>query len=307
MTIMTDTTNTAANLVAAKTICLSLTRGRFGNKKRASMAGVEIDADKDLLRMAKKLLDSPELKAVQHLDSEVARYLRHVAFSSMFKGGVYLIPLTMVEAIDAKLREFAETRETLVDIAVAAYPTRVQETAERLGTVYVPGDYPTADEFRARFRFEWQYVTFDTPTRLKAISATIFEQEREKAAAKLSAVADECRDAMRAGLASMVDRLIERLTPDDEGKPKTFTKTVVTNLHDFLSTFELRNVTDDSELAAVVAQARAAISGIDASTLRKDDLVRAGVLDSFTKLSAALDPLIVDRGNREISFDDDDL
>ena len=306
----TTTTTDAAQLVTAKTICLALKRGRFGNVKKASLAQVEVDADKTLLRLSKQLLDSPELKAIQKLDSEVQGYLRTVAFSSMFKGGVYLIPLAIVEQVEAALKNFAERRQVLVNAAVDAYPQRTQETSERLGVVHQPGDYPSAKRFEATFTFEWQYVTFDTPTRLKAISAALFEQEREKAAAKLSVVADECRDAMRAGLASMVDRLVERLTPDADGKPKKFTKTAVTNIHEFLASFELRNVTDDAELASVVEQARKVMAGVDVDMLRAkngdNDSVRAAMLAQLTGVANMLQPMVVDRGARDISFDDED-
>src|SRR6476646_614492 len=110
MTTTATATTTEARLVTAKTICLALRRGRFGNVKKASLASVEVDADKTLLRLSKQLLDSPELKAIQKLDSEVQGYLRGVAFSSLFKGGVYLIPLALVEQVEAKLQEFATRR-----------------------------------------------------------------------------------------------------------------------------------------------------------------------------------------------------
>lgn len=305
----TTTTTTAAvdtNMVAAKTICLALTRGRFGNKRRASMSNVTVDADKSLLSLSKILLDSPELQDIQKLDSSVQSYLRTVAFKSMFKGGVYLIPVSMVQTIIEALEAFAVRREALVDVAVSMYPTRIAETKARLAIVGSFADYPSTEKFRSTFTFEWRLVTFDTPTRLKAISAELFKVEQEKAAVKMAAVADECRDAMRAGLATMIDRLVERLTPDADGKKKTFTQTAVTNINEFLDTFELRNVTDDAELASVVAKARAVMSGVDVKTLRTDDQIRAGVLSKFTDLASSLQPMTIERGSRAIEFDDEE-
>lgn len=309
MTTQTATpeiTVTPSQLVTAKTICLALHRGKFGNRKQASMADIEVDADKSLLRMAKQLLDSKELQDIQRLDSEVASYLKRVAFPSQFKGGVYLIPVSMVTDIEGALQNFRTRREALIDVAVQMYPTRVEDTAARLGMVYNPRDYPSTDRFRACFTFDWQYVTFETPSRLKAISAQLFETERAKAEARLSAVADECRDAMRSGLATMIDRLVERLTPAEDGKKKVFTSTAVTNINEFLSTFELRNVTDDAELGALVEKARGIMTGIDVKTLRSDDLIRQGVAEKLTTLANALEPMTIDRGTRAISFADED-
>lgn len=288
--------------ITANTICLALRRGRFGNQKTASMAAVSVQSDKKLLKLTKTLLDSPELEAIQKLDSEVRRFLDTVAFPSMFKGGIYLIPVAMVEQVEAALKEFAIRRRALVDVAEGAYTTRTVETAARLDVVYQPTDYPSREAFKACFTFEWHYVTFDTPHRLKAISASLFESERQKAQQKLEIVADECRQAMRAGLADLVGHLVDKLSPGDDGKPKRFTKTTVTNLNDFLATFELRNVTDDAALGALVKQARSVITGVDAALLKSDELVRAKVMTEMTALQAALEPMV---STRQISFDDE--
>lgn len=304
-TIPTPTVSTPEH-VAAKTVCLSLTLSRFGNKRKADMGDVQVEADKTLLRMSKTLLDSPELDAVKKHDAMTRAYIRSVSFRSLFRGGVVLVPVVMVPGIDATLADRAAERQGLVDAAVATYGQRLAETRDRLDIVYRTSDYPSVEAFRATFGIEWQYLTFDTPQRLSVISQAIFEQEREKAQKKLAAVADECRDAMRAGLAGLVDHMVERLTPDADGKAKTFKGSTVKNLNAFFATFEQMNVADDATLAALVSQARQLMDGVDPAALRGNEALRAAVSTGFAHLKAALDPLVVDRGTRAISFDDDE-
>ena len=76
-------------------------------------------------------------------------------------------------------------------------------------------------------------------------------------------------------------------------------------MHSFLNTFALQNVTDDAELAGLVSKARQLVDGVDATTLRSDDLVRKSVAEGFAELRAQLDKLIVERGTREITFDEE--
>jgi hypothetical protein len=316
-TTMTDTTNetapTAGQLVAAKTICLVLKIGQFGNTKQAPLAGAVLSADdptqepdKKLLRLSKTLIVSPELVAIQKHDSALAAAIRRLAFSSLFKGGVYMIPIAMVPDIEVMLQEAQTRRQALVDAAVAAYPLRVQETTERLGSAANDRDYPSTERFRAAFYLEYSYVTFDTPTRLKAISAALFQAEVEKQRARLESVAGECQQAMRAGLAQLVDHLAERLTPGEDGKPKRLAHTTIGHLNDFLTMFELRNVTDDAELGDIVVKARAVMQGVDHKTLKSDTLIAQKVAQELADLKAALDPLITEKGNRHISFEDED-
>lgn len=293
-------------LVTAKTICLVVKKSKFGNSRRASTEAVTVEADKKLLSLTKCILDSPELVAIQRLDYEVRDWLKTLCLKSMFKGGVYLLPIGLVNEVDAKLHEFAGRRAQLVEAAVAAYPQRMQETSERLGVLENSGDYPSAAMFQAKFGFEWSYVTFDTPTRLKAINAAIFAAEQEKAQAKLTAVAAECESAMRAGLLDLIDKMVERLQPGEDGKPKKFHASLVENMNEFLRTFELRNVTDDAKMAQVVAKARAVLNGVDPKTLRKDEALRNAVAGQFEALKGVVEQMVIERGTREISFEDEE-
>lgn len=295
-----------ASKVTQNTICIVVRKGRFGTKRKASTADVQVESDKALLRLSKTILESPELKLVQKSDSQMSTYLQTLCLKSMFKGGVYLIPIGLVEEVNAQLEVFQSNRLTLIEAAVATYDQRCQETSDRLDVLHEPGDYPSKERFRAKFYLEWQFVTWETPTRLKQIRPALFEAERQKAAAKLSAVADDCRNAMRVGMKELVMHMVDRLTPDADGKVKRFNKSVVKNFTEFFRTFELKNVTDDTELAAIVTQAKAAMAGVDVDMIRKDEAIRNAIQQQFAMLKDQLNPMTVEPGTRDINLDDDE-
>lgn len=291
--------------VAAKTICLALKIGTFGNTRQASLAPVTVEADKTLLRLTKTLLDSPELVTINKGDRALTAAIRKLAFKSYFKGGVYLLPLATVEQVEGLIAARMQVRATEIDIAVQMYEQRCAETSERLGTVADGRDYPSVERFRQTFYMEHNYITFETPSRLKAISAALFAQEAEKQRAKLESVADACQQTMRAGLLQLVEHLTDRLTPDAEGKPKRLHTTTITHLTDFLDTFALRNVTDDTELGALVEKAQAIMKGIDHKTLKSDDLIRQKIVADLSSVQASLAPMVVAHGSRQIDLDDE--
>lgn len=306
MTETTVTTPTPGELVSAKTICLVLKIGRFGNSKKASMGPVEVDADKSLLRLSKTLLDSPELVALVKHDAAFTRDIRALAFSSLFKGGVHMIPIALVPKAEDIITAAIARRAALVDLVVAAYEKRRDETAGRLGVTFNPADYPSVERFKSLFYLDYSYVTFETPTRLKAISAALFESEAAKARTRLESVANECEQTMRAGLLDLVDHLAERLSPSEDGKAKRLSHSTIGHLNEFLETFELKNVTDDSQLADIVTKARAVMAGVDHKTLKSDELIRQKMVEQLTAVKAALDPLVVDKATRQIDLDGDD-
>ena len=58
-----------------KTVFVKLHLKVLGNSRKVSSAQVEVDADKNLIRVPKTLLDSPELQAIRRLDGELRYYL----------------------------------------------------------------------------------------------------------------------------------------------------------------------------------------------------------------------------------------
>ena len=113
------------------------------------------------------------------LDSDVRRYLYNTCLP--FEAGIHLLPLELIETVDEKLREFEEKRRELVEVFIQAYPALCRQAAERLRALYNPEDYPPVESVRSQFNFNWRYISFGVPARLREISARIFEDEREKA------------------------------------------------------------------------------------------------------------------------------
>ena len=110
--------------------------------------------------------------------------------------------------------------------------------------------------------------------------------------------------ALRIGLKGLVDGLVEKLQPTEDGKKRRLTATSVEKLQSFLQTFDFRNVTGDAEMTALVARAREVIGGKDVEQLREDKDLRASVLGAFETLQADIEPLVLGRGTRAIDLDE---
>lgn len=309
---MTDQTPTdqtpAADLgarVLERTICLSVTFSRLGVSRKANIAAITVDADKHLLGLSKRLLASKNLTKIDAVVDRCRQYLKETALPSFFKAGVYLVPMEMVTTIEAKLVAFQTEFEAAVADFLAEYPKLVGEMADPLGVLYDPRDYPTVGKVAGAFGMEWRYVSFDVPGRLKAVSAVMFEQEAAKAQAKLAMAAEEVQGALRVGLQGLVDGLVDKLQPGEDGKRKRLSTASVEKLQTFLSTFDLRNVTGDAELSALVARAREVIGGTNVEALRESKDLQASVLASFKTLQADIQPLVVGRGARTFDLLDE--
>jgi hypothetical protein len=299
-TLVRDRIVTPERDLSQTTVCLRVHLGALGNTRKVSSAQIDVDADKQLIRVSKRILDAPELQDIHRLDSELRHYLYNICLP--FEIGIHLLPLSLIEVVDAKLREMQAERKNRVERFMRRYPALCREISNRLRTLYSPADYPPVDYVQSKFSFTWQYLSFGVPGQLEEISARIFLSEREKAAQRMAEASIEIQQVLRATLAEMVEHLRERLTDSDDGKPKQLRESAVLKLKEFLATFDFRNVTDDRELSELVNKARALLNGVDADVIRGTETLRERIREGMAEISSSLDTMIVDRPSRKFRF-----
>ncbi len=290
--------------VAKKTVCIKVSLSTMGNTRKVSTSQIEADADKDLLRVSKQLVDSAELRAISRFDGEIRRFLYNICLP--FEIGIHLLPIAALETVEQRLRQFAEDRKQLVNAFSAAYPSLCQGAAKRLRGLYNPADYPPVEDIAREFGFSWQYVSFGVPDQLKAISRDVWEQEREKAAQRMAEASAEIQVVLRESMAKLVQHMADRLKEGPDGKPLRFKETTVSNLVEFLTNFEFRNVTDDHELQALVAEGRQLLQGVSADDLRTTGDLRTKVQQGMADIAAQLDTMLMRTGGRKFRFDEED-
>jgi hypothetical protein len=282
--------DTTGEDLARRTFHIQIEFSRLGNSKKVNNSQVTVDADKDLIRVNKKLLDSPELDLIRQSDSELMNYLSGTCLP--FAKGVRLIPRVMQADVTRKLREHATKRELLIDGFMGVYEIEKKRAEYRLNALFDPADYPSPEKVRAKFGFNWKFVTFGPPAELAAIDRTAYEEEREKAAREMSTAVQEITTVMRTTVAQMMFRLQESLTPKEDGKPRKLYDSAVESLQQFLSTFDLRNVVNDRELAAQVQKARALLGGVSVEALRTTDSLRETVRISMEEIGTQIEKMV---------------
>lgn len=130
------------------------------------------------LRTKRTRVCSEELAEVSRFDSSVIRYLDTLCFS--YESSNKILPLTLLEQVDASLRRAEEKRKELVEAFVKAYPALCQESVKPLGKLYNPADYLSVQEVRSLFSIRWDYTAFTVPDKLKLISEKMWRDERDK-------------------------------------------------------------------------------------------------------------------------------
>src|SRR5262245_9090639 len=174
---------------------------------------------------------------------------------------------------------------------------------DELNEMYNPLDYPTVANMQRYFGFTWRYLNLGTPSQLQSVSAKVFAQQKAQIQAEINDAAVEIRTMLRTTMAKLVTHMHERLQPGPDGKAKRFHESNLENLNEFLANFDLRNVTNDTELQKLVKQAKDLVSGVDPKLVKSDEALRNSIQVGVEQIKATLDTMVV--SGRAINLDDD--
>ncbi len=302
---VTGTEALAMSKVFDRSVAFSLAFNAPGNHRTVKADQYEVDADKSRVKMDKALIESEEFEAVLSARRKVAGWVKRRALPSLFRDGVYLVPLDLVQTIESRLESFQGDDRANIEAFMRVYPERVEEARQGLRGLFNPADYPVEEKVRASFRVSWSYVSLGTPDSLKRVSVELWEKEKAKTEQQWADAASEITSALRVGFAGLVKHLVERLTPDAAGEVKRFKGSTVENLREFLSLFDSRNIMEDGELAALVEKARAVLGFASASSIKDSRVTREKILEGFQGIQDALTPLVESAGGRRIVLEDE--
>ncbi len=274
-------------------ISLSLKRPTLVAKVKTDPA-VTSAANLARLSVRAEMLQSGPYDNIVKLDGQARHYVRNMSLPSFqLPSNAYRVPLTLVDEVNTWLETTQDARAVEVGAFVAEFDEDVEAGKKDLKSVAELAKYPTKLEAEAAFEMTWKFTALTTPEKLAEFAPAVLKKEINKAGATLLKEVDLIRDALRGGFAELVKHATERLAVREDGKKVVFKTTFVTNMKEFLRTFDAKNLTEDADLANLVAQARTIIGDLpdDPQTLRDDTELRTKVKTAFDEVKVAVDSL----------------
>ena len=291
--------------ILERTIALSLCLHGISAQRKADMNGIETDADKDLLRLSKRILQCPELAALRKADTAIKAWLVERSLPSPFREGIYLLPVGLLAEIDARLEAYIATeRPALVEALLDVYPKYQGLDQLKLGTLYDAHNYPSATRLRRAFRVTSAYLTLSVPGQLADVSAHAHAKAQARAEALWAEAGQEIRAALREATAQLVRRMVARLTDDADGRQRRLHASSWEKAKEFLSLFHHRDLTKDGALAELVARAQALLEGHDVDDVREDETLRTEIRVGFEALEREAAALVEAVPSRRILLEE---
>jgi hypothetical protein len=276
----------------------------FGTRKTLTAeqkqeAAEPFGAEAKFLSAGEKLLDTshPAYKAVTAVRGKVIAYWKSMSLPYP-EPGIRLIRQDEIDEFAAKMREFQEELAEAVENLDRHYSELKATARQRLGSLFNAGDYP--ESLAGMFSVEFDFPSVEPPDYLQQLNPQLYEQECQRVQSRFDEAVRLAEEAFIAELAKIVSYLAERLSGQEDGKPKIFRDSVVENLTEFFQRFRQLNVRSNQQLDRLVADAQRVIRGVEPKDLRDNAGLRQHVATEMSRVQSVLDGLLVDRPRRNI-------
>ena len=294
----------AASRLRTTMAAVRISMSWFGTRKtltaeQRAEAAEPFGANVQFLSAGKKLIDTkhPAYKAVTAIRGKVQSYSKSLSLPYP-EPGVRLIRQDKIDEFAAKMQEFQEELAEAVATLDRRYSELKATARNRLGSLYNSADYP--ESLRGLFSIEFDFPSVEPPNYLQQLNPQLYEQECQRVQSRFDEAVRLAEEAFTAELAKLISHLTERLSGQEDGKPKVFRDSAVENLSEFFQRFRELNVRSSEQLDQLVGQAQRVIRGVEPQSLRDNADLRQHVATEMSQVQSVLDGLLVDRPRRNI-------
>ncbi len=273
-------TGTTVPSISSAAMLVELSIGTWTGRKLDKKASQDVtsqnNADKGVANVHKKLLgDCAELDAVQKFTAN-ARNVHYACTMPWSDTGLRLLPTTQYFKYTQEMTALQSEYQRLVQTFLDAYSWEIQNSQLKLGALFNPDEYPTADSLTSKFRFRMNYMPLpdagdwrvsigdETEQALRSQYEGYYKTQLQAA---MGDVWKRAHDALT--------KMSERLDYADDNTRKVFRDSLVTNVHDMIELLGACNVTGDPVMAAAQRDLDEAMRGITPDALREDAYLRA--------------------------------
>ena len=264
-----------------------------------SQAAESFGAEGKAISAAKRLIDTKNSHylAVTSIKSKIIRYWKESSLAYP-EPGIRLIKQGRIDDFNDTLEAFRGELETAVGLLDEHFMDLKEAARLKLGQLYDSNDYPTS--LTGEFAVVWDYPSVDAPDYLRRLNPEVYAQQASLVSQRFEETVALAEQAFIDELDQLVSHLAERLSGDDDGKPKVFRNSALTNMSAFFERFRELNVRSNQQLDDLVERCEQLVSGVAPQSLRDNDSLRASLSSNLATVQSSLDQLMVERPRRNI-------
>lgn len=267
--------------------------------EQKSQAAESFGAEGDSISAGKKLIDTKNdsYKALTSIKSQINAFWKTNSLPYP-EPGIRLIKQDRIDEFNSTLEDYREQLEAGVRMLDDHFSELKDAARLRLGSLFDPTDYPSSlsDEFEVG----WDFPSVEPPDYLRQLNPILYQEQAQRVSQRFERAVVLAEQAFMEELDRLVNHLAERLSGDDDGRPKIFRDSAVTNLGEFFLRFRDLNVGSNEQLDELVGRCEQLMNGVQPQGVRDNDSLRRSLSTNLATVQSSLDQLLVDRPRRNI-------
>lgn len=274
-----DLSNNTPSL-ATSAMLVELSISSWGGNKLDKNASKKVTddngADTAVARLHKSLLhDCEPLINIKRFIGEARNHVHYHLTMPWSDTGIRLLPTELFFEYQNQITHYEGLIYAEVDTLIENFELEKAKAAYKLGTLFNPEDYPTAESLRDKFTFRVSYMPLPDAGdfRLDIGNDAVRELQEKYEAAYTEKVNAAMGDIWQRVYTSL-NNMSERLGYDDNGKKLIFRDSLVDNALTMVDLLRKCNVTGSTQMTAMADKLENALLGVSADSLREDGYFR---------------------------------
>lgn len=214
---------------------------------------------------------------------------------------IQLVPRQYISTIEEILQQYQARFWEKVEEFISMYPEARAEARDILGDLFNETDYPR--EIRSKFKFGWQFLALQVPSRSTILSPEIYEREKERFENLMHETRGLCMEALRTEFSGLLGELTQKLSSNGSSPKRIVTNSMFNKLNEFFIELSTKNIFADQELMDLADNARQIISDVSPYNLKYNSDAREQIRSEMQALQKTLEDSITDLPRRQIRME----
>ncbi|WP_459556778.1 hypothetical protein [Lacunimicrobium album] len=267
--------------------------------EQTATAADQFEAEAKFVSARKKLLDTnhPKFKAVTGIKGKIQQYWKSLTLPYP-EPGVRLIKHIDLEPFQKQMERFQQELRESVQELDDHFEELKRAARIRLGQLFDSLDYPA--HLWAEFQVSWDFPSVEPPDYLRRLNPELYQRECRRVADRFDQAVELAETAFIEEFHKLLTHLTDRLSGNQDGKPKVFRDSAVDKLREFFERFKKLNLRSNEELDNVIHEAESILDNIPARSLRQHDVLRQEIAGELSSVQHAIDNILIDRPRRQL-------
>lgn len=232
----------------------------------------------------KRLFDKSIMNPIQQIIGKTRQEHARMTMPWCYDG-VSLLPSKLLFEYTQNMRDSKDKLDRAVDNLYQQFPIHKANQMSRLGDLFNPDDYPSADELKGKYEVSWSFFPVPQADHF-IVDLEAADEAKIKAdlMAQLSNTQSEALSELYERVTTLLAHMHERLSD-----PKNvFRDSLVDNVYQLVEVLPALNVFNDERLTTVCNDLKSKVLICDAQTLRDDLTIRQTVANEAYDLMNVL-------------------